>query len=248
MLPGLFITGTNTGVGKTFVSCQIAAACARRGVRVGVYKPVLSGCPSTPQGELAADDAVQLLRAAQLPNAARGGAPEGEPWQELLQRVAPQRFSAPLAPHLAAQAESRQLDSRLLREGIAYWRAHSDLVIVEGAGGLLSPLGDDEYVADLAADLAYPLVIVAANQLGVIGQTLLALHAARTFRRKLNPVAVVLNDHVPRAAAGTVEPDPSVYSNAAQLRIHCRGVLVTESAHGTGEFSPPVDWLRLAQG
>ena len=71
-----------------------------------------------------------------------------------LESVCPQRFAAPLAPHLAARAEGRMIDSKLLRRGLNYWRDRSDVVLMEGAGGLMSPMGDTEYVADLALDLA----------------------------------------------------------------------------------------------
>ena len=99
-----------------------------------------------------------------------------------LEHVCPQRFAAPLAPHLAARKEGKQLDPVLLRSGLDYWRERSDFLLVEGAGGLMSPLGDDEYVADLAHDFGFPLVVVAQNQIGVINQTLQTLIVAMTFR------------------------------------------------------------------
>ena len=94
-------------------------------------------------------------------------------------RVCPQCFAAPLAPHLAARAEGREIDAALLRRGLDYWRRRSDVLLVEGAGGLLSPLGDDQYVADLAADFGCPLIVVTRNMLGTINATLQTLLAAR---------------------------------------------------------------------
>jgi len=178
--PGLFITGTDTEVGKTYVAALIARSLRAAGRRVGVYKPAASGCREV-EGELAADDAVLLWEAAGRP---------GE-----LDRVCPQRFRAALAPHLAAREEGKELDPDLLRTGIEYWRARSDVVVVEGAGGLMSPLGDDEYVADLANDLGFPLVIVARNSLGTINHTLQTLIAAATFRDGLTRSTVRFRRH-----------------------------------------------------
>src|SRR5438552_4577048 len=142
---GLFVVGTDTAVGKTFVAARIAAVLHRAGVRVGVYKPAASGCRRVGR-TLLSDDAVALWEAAGRP---------GE-----LKAVCPQRFAAPLAPHLAAKEERKEIDSRLLRRGIGYWRRRSDVVIVEGAGGLMSPIGDHDYVSDLAADFGFPLIVV----------------------------------------------------------------------------------------
>ena len=89
-------------------------------------------------------------------------------------------FAEPLAPHLAAKAEGRRVDAALLRSGIRYWQEHSEIVLIEGAGGLMSPLTDDEYNADLAYDLGHPLIVVAPNRIGAINQALLTLIAAAT--------------------------------------------------------------------
>ena len=98
-----------------------------------------------------------------------------------LEQVCPQTFAAPLAPHLAARAEGRRVDPQLLRDGIQFWRETSDVVLVEGAGGLMSPMSDDDYNADLAAEFGYPLVVVAANVLGTINATLQTLITASTY-------------------------------------------------------------------
>jgi dethiobiotin synthetase len=193
---GLFVTGTGTAVGKTYVAALVAAALQSQGIHVGVYKPVASGCRRE-GSDLVADDALALWNAAGRP---------GEP-----SHVCPQRFEAPLAPPLAARAEGRTVDAGLLRAGIEYWRSRSDIVLVEGAGGLLSPVTDDEYVADLARDLGYPLVVVAANELGVISHTLQTLVTAASVG--LEVAAVVLNDTRPPS-----EDDPSRASNFEELR------------------------------
>jgi len=125
--PGLFVVGTDTSVGKTYVAARITAALFNAGKKVGVYKPAASGCRLV-DGELASDDALALWEAAGKPGT--------------LEAVCPQRFSAPLAPHLAAREEGRAIDGTLLRQGLDCWQRTSDIIIVEGAGGLMSPLGD----------------------------------------------------------------------------------------------------------
>ena len=220
--PGLFVTGTGTGVGKTYVACLIARTIAASGKRVGVYKPVESGVERTDGSDS------QLLAAA----AGRAGE-EG--------RTCPQQFRAPLAPHLAAAGEDRQVDEDLLRSGIYYWQQRSDFVLIEGAGGLMSPLSPNEYVADLAIDLGYPLLVVAPNTLGVINQTLQTLIAASTFRDGLEVAGIVLND---LGSSG----DISVDSNRKELEARCVPPVVAQLAHGTDRFDADVDWLGLAAG
>jgi dethiobiotin synthetase len=204
---------------------MIARTIAAKGLRVGVYKPAGSAC-RWEKGRLVSDDAVELWRAA------------GSPGD--LEYVCPQRFVAPLAPHLAALKEGKALDPALLRSGLDYWRARSDFMLIEGAGGLMSPMGDNEYVADLAHDFGYPLLVVARNQIGVINQTLQTLIAARTFRGGLAVAGIVLNrPTVP-------DNDPSLGNNRQQLETHCDKPLLAEVEFGQTDFKPPVDWLAVA--
>lgn len=223
---GLFITGTSTGVGKTHVAAMIARALVAEGRRVGVYKPVASGCRKTAAGELIADDAVSLWEAAGRPGT--------------LEQVCPQRFLAPLAPPRAAAVEGRRVDAALLRSGLDYWRTTSDVVLVEGAGGLMSPLADADYNIDLAAEFGLPLVIVAANELGVINATLQTLVTARTKAPRLPIAGVVLNNVAPRA------DDESLASNAEELAARCDAPLLATVAYGAKEFAPAVDWHAVA--
>lgn len=222
---GLFVTGTDTGVGKTYVGALIARSLAAAGQRVGVYKPAASGCRSQ-RGRLISDDAIALWEAAGRP---------GTPG-----RVCPQRFLAPLAPHLAARDEGKRLDPELLRRGLEYWRRRSDVIVVEGAGGLMSPLGEDEYVADLACDFRFPLVVVARNALGTINQTLQTLIAAATWRDGLEVAGIVLNHSVP---PGT---DLSIATNRQELAARCVPPVLAEVAHGAVAFDTEVDWPALA--
>jgi dethiobiotin synthetase len=223
---GLFVTGTDTGVGKTYVAAMIARALVAMGLRVGAYKPVASGCDWV-DGKLVSSDAVTLWEAANRPGK--------------LDDVCPQRFRPPLAPHLAAEATGQRIDVDLLHRGVEVWQSCSDLVIVEGAGGLMCPLGDDLYVADLALKLGYPLVVVARNALGTINHTLLTLDAARNWQTGLNVAGVVLNQTQPPS------DDPSTATNRPELIRHCRAPILAEVAWRTAEFDHPVDWLKLAQ-
>lgn len=223
---GLFLTGTNTGVGKTHVGVMIVQALLAASVRIGVYKPVESGCRRDGDSLLAAD-------AEQLWNAA------GQPGD--LSHVCPQRFEAALAPPQAAALEGQAVDCQLLRSGLDYWQARSDFVLVEGAGGLMSPLSAEDYNVNLATDLGLPLVIVAANELGVINATLQTIITARALSPKLPIAGVILNQTAEHA------DDASVLRNAAAIREHCDVPLLGTVGFGEREFTGEIDWLALAK-
>jgi dethiobiotin synthetase len=224
MSRGLFITGTGTGVGKTYVAALIARSLVAAGKRVGVYKPVASGC-ELHAGELVSPDAVTLWEAAGKPGT--------------LDQVCPQRFAAPLAPHLAARGEGRHVDPQLLRSGLEFWRESCEIVLVEGAGGLMSPISDEDFNADLAEEFGYPLIIVAENVLGTINATLQTLIVADTFRDGLPIAGVVLN------SARQIADDPSTDSNPDELARRCVPPLLANVAHH-GELETTIDWWALA--
>lgn len=191
--PGIFVTGTNTEVGKTYVTALLARALRDSGLRVGVYKPVASGCIQR-HGKLVSEDAETLWAAA------------GKP--ETLAAVTPQLYSAALAPNLAAQAEGKVVDVKLLRSGLQAWRSY-DLTLVEGVGGLMSPISDEDLVVDLAVELGMPLLVVVANELGCIHQTLQCVEVARV--RGLQVAGIVLN------TLGAT-PDLSCASNRREIQ------------------------------
>ncbi|MGD9720629.1 MAG: dethiobiotin synthase [Pirellulales bacterium] len=222
---GLFITGTDTEIGKTYATALMAESLVRAGHRVGVYKPAASGCTRT-AGALVSDDALRLWQAAGSPGT--------------LAEVCPQVFAAAKAPHLAAADEGRRLDETLLRAGLDVWLARSDIVLVEGAGGLMSPLGDDAFVADLAYDLGFPLVVVADNRLGAINHVLQTLITAATFRDGLIVAGVVLNQATP---GGDAELRAE---NARELRRRAVPPILAEVAYGLAGFEPEVDWFQIA--
>lgn len=202
--PGLFVTGTDTGVGKTHVAALIARQLAASGVRVGVYKPVCSGALLDANGRARWDDIDRLREAV------RDIWPDSDLADDA---ICPQRFVAPLAPSLAARAEGRVVDAAQLRRGADAWADRAELLIVEGAGGLLSPVSDTETVADVARDLGHPLIVVARCGLGTINHSLLTVEAAR--QRGLSVAGLVLN----QSHAGD---DLFLWSdNAAEIEARC---------------------------
>ena len=223
---GLFITGTDTEVGKTYVASLIARQLVASGYRVGVYKPVASDCVSDGR-QLVSEDAVALWESA------------GRPLT--LDAVCPQRFQAPLAPHLSARNKGREIDTQLMRTGISVWTDECDIVIVEGAGGLMSPISDDEYFADIAYDLGYPLIVVAPNVIGVINQSLSSLIAAACFRDGIPMGGVILND------ARMFDGDVSMESNRDQIASRAVAPVLTRLRYEGDEFDEIVDWMAVAQ-
>lgn len=184
--PGLFVTGTDTDVGKTHVASLIGRQLSSDGVRVGVYKPVCSGAIFDEKGHARWDD-IDRLR-----DAVRGHWSDNGLSDEV---ICPQRFLAPLAPPLAARLEGRGVDVEQLRRGANWWTGRAEVLIVEGAGGLLSPVSETQVVADLARDFGYPLIVVARCGLGTINHSLLTVEAAR--QRDLQVIGIVLNQSHP---------------------------------------------------
>lgn len=200
----LIVTGTDTGVGKTWISTLLMREFCSEGYQTGAYKPVCSGAEfRTGEKEPYWEDADQLRAAC-----------SGNPSETL---VCPQRFLAPLAPPEAARCEGRTVDSVRLRSGLEAWENQAQIVVVEGAGGFLSPLTDDETLANLAVEWQAPMVLVAANRLGVVNHTLLTVEAIR--QRGLRLTAIVLNDASPDQIGPDGKPgDLSRMSNLSLLQ------------------------------
>ena len=225
---GLFVAGTNTDAGKTYVSALIAKQLYKSGHRVGVYKPVASGCV-VEDSELVSEDAVQLWHAA------------GKPLN--LDAVCPQRFQAPITPHLSAIAEGKTLDREQVRTGLSAWADQCDIVIVEGAGGLMTPLSEKEYFGDLALEFGYPVIVVTPNIIGAINQTMQTLVAAENFGEGLNVAGIVLND----IQDGSTTGDPSVSSNRQQIADRASVAVLSHVAYNAEKFEEEIDWFAMAQ-
>jgi dethiobiotin synthetase len=170
--PGVFVTGTSTEVGKTVVAAVLARTLATEGKRVAVFKPAVTGLEE--EGET---DHALLRRAS--------GSSQSD------EEISPYRYQPPASPHLAAALAGEQIEPERLRRGARKAAASADAIVCEGVGGLLVPLSPTYLVRDLAADLGYPVVIVASPGLGTINHTLLTLESARAAG--LEVAAVVLN-------------------------------------------------------
>jgi dethiobiotin synthetase len=172
MADGVFVTGTGTEVGKTVVAATIAHTLAGEDKRVAVFKPAVTGLDEGVETDH------ELLR-----RASGSGQSDGE--------IAPYRYGPPASPHLAAALAGEEIDPERLRETAAAAARDADAIVCEGVGGLLVPLSPGYLVRDLAVDLGYPLVVVAAPGLGTINHTLLTIEAARAVG--LDIATVVLN-------------------------------------------------------
>ena len=215
---GLTILGTDTEVGKTYVACRIIESLVRKGVAVGAYKPVASGAPSV---ELS--DGFLLWQAS-----GRRGT---------LEQVNPQRFLAPLAPPLSAEKEGKQVSEQLIIDGAWNWRHHCDLLVLEGAGGLMSPISWGMTNADLALEMKFPIALVSENRLGVVNQVLTTLIATRSIGLKV--CCVVLNE--PSAS------DEDLQNTNERLLRHFmkrnpNPPQIVRVARGAMEFDSQVDW------
>ena len=190
---GLFVTGTDTGVGKTLIAGAIARYLARAGGKVEVFKPVATGCRQGPGGLVSGD--AEFLAAC-----ARSNRPHAE--------IAPVRYAVAVAPNVAAAQLGQSVDLEAIFRAYGRLAAEADAVIVEGVGGLLCPIGDGFWVAHLAACMKLPLVIVARAGLGTINHALLTLHAARSAQ--LRVAGVVVNQY-------GCDPDLAMRTNPAQI-------------------------------
>jgi dethiobiotin synthetase len=155
---GYFVTGTDTGVGKTVVTLGLMRRLQDRGRRIVAMKPVASGCRRTAQG-LRHDDALRLQRQASLPLA--------------YHEVNPYAFEPAIAPHLAAAEAGERIGLAAIRSGFERLAAQADQVCVEGIGGWLVPLNDTQTVADLAAELELGIILVVGIRLGCLNHALL---------------------------------------------------------------------------
>ena len=150
-------------------------------------------------------------------------------------------FRAPLAPHISAKAEGKEINRNLLAHGIEYWQENSDFIIVEGAGGLMSPISDDDFVADLAYEFGFPLIVVVANKLGCINHTLQTLITAASYEDGIPIAGIIINNVNPQGAN-----DQSLVTNPAEIeRVSIPPVLATVDFEQG--LSKEIDWLDLVQ-
>jgi dethiobiotin synthetase len=159
---GLFIAGTDTGVGKTLIACALLHGFAARGLRVAAMKPVAAGAVRR-RGVWQHDDVMQLRAAANV------DAPQAV--------VNPYCFAPPIAPHIAAQKAGVTIRMAVIEKNYARLERSADLVVIEGAGGLLVPLGRRLSAADIPVRLDLPVVLVVGLRLGCLNHALLTVEA-----------------------------------------------------------------------
>lgn len=225
---GLFFTGTDTGVGKTFVTAAVARILRQRGHGVVVCKPVATGAVWK-NNHWVSDDTVALAQAAGV---------AGD-----LSQITTWTFPDPVAPPVAARRAAVELTLDQIIRAVQQRRQPQNVMLIEGVGGLLCPLTDKETVADLVTALELPLVIIARRSLGTLNHTLLTLEVART--RRLRVAGVVINEtQPPRSLAEE--------TNVVELQRRMQVPLLATVPFQTGPLSSvpasleAVDWWRLA--
>jgi len=173
---GIFITGTDTGVGKTFVAVGIASALQKQRVNVGVMKPVHTGCKAK-NGALIPQDSALLARSACV--------------DDPLDLMTPYMFREPVAPYVAAIENDIEIDIDRIRESFKRLCGRHEYMIVEGIGGVLVPITQNFYVADLIKRLRLPAIVVTRPGLGTINHTILTINCLR--ERKIPIKGIIVN-------------------------------------------------------
>ncbi len=193
MVKGVFVTGTDTGVGKTWVAAGIAAVWRRWGLSAGYFKPVQSGCPEE-DGRLVPTDARFAMDLAGLP--------------EPLELLTPVALRLPLAPGVAAARDGVEVSLDRIARAWGELAGRYDLLVTEGAGGLYVPLRDNDFlVLDMARWLRLPVIVVARAGLGTINHTVLTVKAAQQAGV---PVAGVVINRYPAKPSLAEETNPEV--------------------------------------
>ena len=170
MKQAFFITGTDTGIGKTYVACKLIQQYIAQGYKVVGMKPVAAGCELI-NGEWVNDDVVKLEAASNVK------APR--------KLTNPYSFKEPIAPHIAAELAGEAIDITVIQQAFDALSELADIVIVEGAGGFLVPLNDTETMADLAGILNIPIILVVGIRLGCINHALLTAQAIQAINVSL---------------------------------------------------------------
>ena len=192
MTRGIFITGTDTEIGKTAITAGLAFVLKQRGHSIGVMKPVSAGSRT---------DATLLQQSARV--------------SDTLNEINPIYFKNPLSPNVAAQMEAKAWDLDQIKTAYERLVKRYDIILVEGVGGLLVPLLDNFSVADLIAQLDLPIVIVARAALGTINHTLLTIEAAKN--RNIEILGVIYNTSSPNANEQAAQTSPDTITRISHI-------------------------------
>ncbi len=209
MRNSVFITGTDTGIGKTFVSVALLHALRGAGLRAVGMKPVASGCVATAEG-LRNDDALALQSAS-------SGSPD-------YADVNPLAYAAAVSPHLAAAADGRRVELAPVQAAYARLAACADVVVVEGVGGWLAPLSDTLVAGDLARVLGLPVILVVGLRLGCLNHALLSARAIAADGCTL--LGWIGN----RIDPAMLEPERNLDTLRTRLPAPCLGVIAHDAA------------------
>lgn len=232
---GLFITGTDTGVGKTLITGGIAKVLRDQGLTVGVFKPIASGCRD--EGMLVSADTEFLAMCADA--------------QYSLSVISPVTYKTPAAPAVCVHVENRPIDYEEIATAYKYLCENTDVVLVEGIGGAMVPIDDEHTVLDLAGQFDLPMVVVARPNLGTINHSLLTIQAVRNAGL---PVAgVVISGYKAIDATIDEETAPDVICQFADTNLLSIVPYDEESSvenrqlgEGTVEVLSFCDWQALS--
>lgn len=237
-IPGLFITGTSTDIGKTVITGAIARWFRRDHRKVAVSKPIATGCVHRREGWVS-EDAEYLAHCADTPHP--------------LDLICPVRYAEPLAPAIAAARSDVPVDYEAINRSIRLMTPDADVFLVEGVGGILVPLDDKNTVLDMAQWFGLPVVVVAHASLGTINHTLLTLMALRT--RKIPIAGVVINRYPPGTPGAAEETNPKAIEKFGKVPVLCvAGEEHVSKNPNDGAPTPKaimaaintVDWWKLA--
>jgi dethiobiotin synthetase len=222
---GVFIVGTDTGIGKTWAATRLIGGFESLGFRVAGMKPVAAGCEQTPEGPRN-DDAVALMQAANV----------AAPYE----LINPYALDLPVSPHLAARHAGVVVDLGRVAAAYRELATHADLVVVEGAGGWLAPLSDELTMADIARALEIPVLLIVGVRLGCLNHTMLTAEAiARSGAERCGWIANVV--------------DPAMLlpnENIATLKQRLNDAPLAISPHATShaaELANDATWTNAAQ-
>ena len=202
---GVFITGTDTGVGKTFVTAGLVSLLIKEGLDVGVMKPIETGCPKRNR-KLVPRDATFL-------KVVSGS-------EDALSLINPYRFSKPLAPLIAAEIDRKKIKIRKISSAYKKLREKHDIIFVEGAGGLLVPLTGKLTNLDLILELNLPIIVVVGSKLGAVNHTLLTLNWARENGVKILGLLINHPNPNPSSRKSLVEKtNPGLIKSFAEVPV-----------------------------
>ncbi|OGW37476.1 MAG: dethiobiotin synthase [Nitrospirae bacterium RBG_13_39_12] len=202
MAKGFFITGTDTGVGKTVVTAAIIKAIGLLGLRACGMKPIETGC-------IKEGDVLVPLDGMFLKTIAR--------MEENVKHISPYCFESPLAPMAASEVEGVSIDFEKIKRAYTDLKKNYDAVVVEGIGGLLVPIRRDYFVLDLARDFGLPIIVVSRPALGTLNHTMLTVNYA--IKEGLNVAGIIINYNCPPKDTLAEDTNPEIIKQISKAPL-----------------------------